>query len=193
MRNIQKVFIGIFLSGVLLGGIGTGIALGEFSSLSYGGKKIIGEENFVTKEMDFELPEDEKTVILAYQGYRENWKGSLVEDPSVPAGVIRFQVTYNENVIDPQIYFHEYEQEEISREEGVQETDEALEETSGELFLTTDYIGDDFQIFMENKDKILADLKQKTLSSYQVVYIKEVTVRVNPETKKYVHDNLSRY
>lgn len=193
MRNIQKVFIGIFLSGVLLGGIGTGIALGEFSSLSYGGKKIIGEENLVTKEMDFELPEEGKTVILAYQGYRENWKGSLVEDPSVPAGVIRFQVTYNENVIEPQIYFHEYEQEEISREEGVQETDEALEETSGELFLTTDYIGDDFQIFMENKDKILADLKQKTLSGYQVVYIKEVTVRVNPETKKYVHDNLSRY
>ena len=32
MRNVQKILIGVFVAGVVLGGIGTGIALEEFSS-----------------------------------------------------------------------------------------------------------------------------------------------------------------
>ena len=45
MRNIQKKLLGMFAGGVLLTGIGTGIALVEYSTLSYGGHKIIGEDN----------------------------------------------------------------------------------------------------------------------------------------------------
>ena len=41
MRNVQKVLTGIFLSGILIGGVGTGIAMVEYSSLVYGGEKLI--------------------------------------------------------------------------------------------------------------------------------------------------------
>ena len=292
MCNVQKALIGVFLTGVLLAGLGTGIALGEFSSLSYGGKVIIGEEDLVTKEMDFEMPMDGKTVILAYQGYQDNWKGNLIEDPAVPEGIIRFQVTYNEKVVDPYLYYNEYElealteerqealeatpgesleaesrepaeavsgevpgksteaakeisgesteaaeeisgestevEEEISKEsseaaeepagaapeaefgesvkaaaeepekesrEGAEGTDNENYESqepayAGELYLVMNYKRDEFQFFMENKDKVLEDLKNKSLSSYEIPYITEVIVRVNPETKDYVKDTL---
>ena len=114
MRNVQKVLIGIFLSGVLLSGIGTGIVVQEFSSLGYGGRKLIGTEDLVTKEMDFTLPMDGKTVILGYHGYGRDWEGSLVEDPSVPAGVVRYEVTYNERLIEPFLYYEEYNPENLA-------------------------------------------------------------------------------
>lgn len=239
MGNMQKILIGIFLSGVLLGGIGTGIAVGEFSSLSYGGRKRIGEENLVTREMDFSLPMDGKTVILGYHGYRDGWKGSLVEDSSVPAGIVRFEITYNEEVIEPSLEYIEYEEEPMQPEESWEENleeegsepgaeesqgfkepleaeseesqeellwDEETEEEQGEedeaekdgdskepvyggeLYLETRYKGNDFELFMENKDRILAELRQKTLSSYDIVYLTQITVRVNPETREYVKD-----
>ena len=46
---------------------------------------------------------------------------------------------------------------------------------------------------IKNKNKILEDLKQKSLSSYEIPHITEVTVRVNPGTKSCVRDNLFRY
>ncbi len=203
MRNVQKVLIGIFLSGVLLGGVGTGIAVAEFSSLNYGGRKTIGAENLVTKEMDFEIPTDGRTVILGYRGYRGGWEGNLVEDPSVPDGVVRYEVTYNERLIEPFLYYEEYEEEEMAEPD--QDLDELQEEETrtdeekkepvyaGELYLSARYKGSDFELFMENKDRILEELKQKNLSSYEIAYLTEITVKVNPETRAYVKDSFLAY
>ncbi len=35
MRRIHVILLGIFMTGVLLGGIGTGIAFGEYSTMEY--------------------------------------------------------------------------------------------------------------------------------------------------------------
>ena len=53
MRRIQKIMTGIFLGGVLLGGIGTGTAMVEYATLSYGGERLVGEEYLVTWTMIF--------------------------------------------------------------------------------------------------------------------------------------------
>ena len=58
MRKIQKILTGTFLTGVLLGGIGTGIAMAEYASMEYGGEKIIGEERLVTRNFDFNFQLD---------------------------------------------------------------------------------------------------------------------------------------
>ena len=275
MRNVQKVLIGIFLSGVLLGGIGTGIVVQEFSSLGYGGRKLIGTEDLVTKEMDFALPMDGKAVILGYHGYMRDWEGSLVEDTSVPAGIVRYEITYNERLIEPHLTYVEYEEDEQSEEpeemehieldrdepddgtgqgaEEILDSEEPLETAAeenqegesgeernqesqpregqsheeqnqpeqireeqnqegqpqegeaardsqkkepvygGELYLEARYKGNDFELFMENKDRILEELKQKKLSSYDIVYITQITIKVNHETKAYVKDLFFRY
>ena len=39
MRRLQKVLLGALGGGVLLCGIGTGVAITEFSSLSYAGER----------------------------------------------------------------------------------------------------------------------------------------------------------
>ena len=103
MRKVQKILTGVFLSGILLGGIGTGIALVEYSSLAYGGEKRIGEENLVTKELDYVFdPEKERINILG-----NYWTKSIEVDESVPTGTVRYEVTYNEKRVEPDLCFWE--------------------------------------------------------------------------------------
>ena len=49
---------------------------------------------------------------------------------------------------------------------------------------------DDFAVFMENKDRILEELKQGKVSSYNMAYVRDVKIKVNPETVPYIE---SRY
>ena len=197
MRNVQKILIGVFVAGVVLGGIGTGIALEEFSDLRYGGRTVVGEEHLVTRELDSHFPIEGKTLILGY-----NYNGSLkqeellVEDITVPVGTIRYEVTYNEQVVKPFLQFDEYEEEEV--EEEIWEEEETESEKNepvyaGILRLRASYIGDGFELFMENKDRILEELRQKKLSSYELAEITNLRIRVNPETMKYIEDGLSSY
>ena len=197
MRNVQKILIGVFVAGVVLGGIGTGIALEEFSDLRYGGRTVVGEEHLVTRELDFHFPIEGKTLILGY-----NYNGSLkqeellVEDITVPVRTIRYEVTYNEQVVKPFLQFDEYEEEEV--EEEIWEEEETESEKNepvyaGILRLRASYIGDGFELFMENKDRILEELRQKKLSSYELAEITNLRIRVNPETMKYIEDGLSSY
>ena len=43
-----------------------------------------------------------------------------------------------------------------------------------------------FEIFMENKDYFLEELKQRRISSYKEAYVTSITVKVNPQTRPYV-------
>lgn len=99
MRKVQKVLVGIFFGGVLLGGIGTGVALVEYSSLAYGGERMIGEEGLVTREIDYAfVPGEERISIVS--GY---WIDGVEVDDTVPEGIIRYEVTYNENTVEPSV------------------------------------------------------------------------------------------
>lgn len=197
MRNVQKILIGVFVAGVVLGGIGTGIALEEFSGLRYGGRTVVGEEHLVTRELDFHFPIEGKTLILGYNyNGRLKQEELLVEDITVPVGTIRYEVTYNEQVVKPFLQFDEYEEEEV--EEETWEEEETKSEKSepiyaGILRLRASYIGNGFELFMENKDRILEELRQKKLSSYELAEITNLRIRVNPETMKYIEDGLSSY
>ena len=97
-------------------------------------------------------------------------------------------------MVEPYLHYREYEEEEMTEKEQEEMSDTKAEDIIiGELYLTYDYKGNEFELFMENKNKILEDLKQKSLSSYEIPHITEVTVRVNPGTKSCVRDNLFRY
>lgn len=217
MRKTQKILIGLFLGGVLLGGVGTGVGLLEYSSFAYGGEKLLGEEHLVTENLDFSFDLDGQTLILG-GGYHvdDEVLRNLVADNTVPAGTVRYEVTYNQEELMPVLSFEEYEEPEDTTQEELEENPEDLEENTeeleenpeglepenpvseqipeskpvykGTLYLTARYQGgsSDFRLLMENKDQFLEDLKQKKISSYDVAHITDVKIKVNPATLPYL-------
>lgn len=212
MRKVQKLLIGAFAFGVLLAGVGTGIALVEYSSLRYGGEKILGEENLVTKTLEFELPDGQKELILqdSYDR-RRNCIVEVSEDSELPERLVQYEVTYNEKCVRPYLDFESLEisedeevaedQEGAENQEVTEDQDTAAEDQDsvegqdsaenqdsgiGTLRLGIEYFGNDFGMFMEHKDRILDELKQNTISTYQTNYVTKVVIKANPETMKVI-------
>ncbi|MCI8270223.1 MAG: hypothetical protein HFG55_11280 [Lachnospiraceae bacterium] len=203
MRKIQKILSVIFLGGILLGGIGTGVALVEYSSLAYAGERLLGEENLVTREMDYTfIPGEEEVTIV--DSYWEEEDCMIEADKEVPEGTIRYIITYNEKAVKPGLNF--WEDEEAEQElpaEGMEVEEageagaarepawEAVEEQQNRkktfLQLHIRYIDNDFAVIMTCKDEILRELKNKRIFNYDMAYVTELRIKVNPQTISYVH------
>ena len=209
MRKIQKILLGGFLAGVLICGVGAGTAIGEYSSLNYLGERTLGEEKLVTENFDYTFDPELGAIRLHPSWYGGRETAGIETDASVPENVIRYEITYLPETIEPELIFRprnveeslteESEPEETAAEETTAEEttaeesepeETAAEENAnlriqGDLLLETWYHGD-LGIWMEEKDQILADLKDGRIAGYQVPHIKEITIKVNPVTAPYV-------
>lgn len=209
MRKIQKILLGSFLTGVLICGVGAGTAIGEYSSLTYLGERTLGEEELVTENFDYTFDPELGAIRLHPSWYGGRETAGIETDASVPENVIRYEITYLPETIEPELIFRprnveeslteesepeETAEEETTAEETTAEESEpeetAAEENAnlriqGDLLLETWYHGD-LGIWMEAKDQILADLKDGRIAGYQVPHIKEITIKVNPVTAPYV-------
>lgn len=122
------------MAGVLLGGVGTGIALVEYSSLAYGGEKLIGEDSLVTKTLDFDFEPDGRTLEIREERYWRTGKEQEIEvDNTVPVGTVRFEVTYNQKTVTPGLAFQEYEEEAEAGSETIWEEQQDMEHEWEEL------------------------------------------------------------
>lgn len=234
MRKKRIVLAAVFLAGALLGGIGAGLTVVEWSSLEYGGQKLLGSEHLVTEDFDFKLKEDGSKIVLGPSYETNRWLEGVGEDPSVPEGVIRYRVTYNNTLITPRVEYTEYdraessdsqegeaepsdlqegseempdlqeEPEELSDQQEESEEISDLQEGSGEpeasapepvldgvIRLTQYFYGDEGPLLMENKDKILNDLKQGKISSYEIAKITGVKILINPATAPRVENRMN--
>lgn len=268
MRKLHIVLLGMFVVGVLLGGIGVGVTFVEYSGFEYGGKVYLGEENLVTKELDYKFTPSVNERIQLNYCYWGDWQQDtlIVQDESIPIGVIRYRVTYNENLANPSLMYwnvediqeqewedawkearqkadaegwtiekemmqqdnKEYEQSADLQEildEDAQETEAYAQTTISEALLDEDAqeteayaqttispaildeekeqkeqrrkvvvqlesnrFNDEFTLFMENKNKILEELKQKKITSYEIARITDVEILVNPQSMLYIDD-----
>ena len=119
----------------------------------------------MTKVLDFDFEPDGRILEVAGLRYWGTGVTQEIEiDNTVPVGTVRYEVTYNEKVVTPKLEFETYE----------------------DLRLVSEYHGDDFAILMENKDRMLEELRQGTISSYNVAYITEAKIKVNQETVPYI-------
>ena len=86
--NMNMIMTTIFLCGILLVGIGVGVAFGEYSALEYGGEKKIGTEKLeeITLEQEIATGKNAKKIIL-YNYYDSEYM--IKEDKKVPEGVVR--------------------------------------------------------------------------------------------------------
>lgn len=60
MSRLHKRLIVVFCLGVLLCGVGAGVAFTEFSALTYGGRQILGDPDMRTENFDVEFEAGEE-------------------------------------------------------------------------------------------------------------------------------------
>lgn len=128
MRKVQKILLGVFLGGVLLGGIGTGVAFLEYSSIAYAGERKVAQNSMVTENLDFPVDPNKGIVILEPVWYDDDQKAYLETDETVPEGIIRYRVTYNTKTIKPHLELRNYEEPEDEWEETGAEEDVMIDE-----------------------------------------------------------------
>lgn len=160
MSKLHKILIGVFCLGVLLCGLGTGLAFIEFTELSYGGMEYLGETDMRTENFDvaFEPVEEQYTVYGWYQ-----WGQRKVHtSEQVPENTVRFSVTYNASRMEPYVYLDE-------------------EEKSIGFQYNIDGRESETALILEARDIILQNLKAGRIVSLDTMGIEEVQVYVNPK------------
>lgn len=129
MRKIQKILLGSFLAGVLICGVGAGTAIGEYSSLNYLGERTLGEEKLVTENFDYTFDPELGAIRLHPSWYGGRETAGIETDASVPENMIRYEITYLPETIEPELIFRPRNVEESLTEESAPE-ETAEEETA---------------------------------------------------------------
>ena len=94
-KNIRMIMAGIFCAGVLMGGLGTGIAFAEISGFSYQSVET-PQENFKTESVTYIMPRETDKKIGIDRFYGGTFcKLECRED--IPRGQAEICITYNEN------------------------------------------------------------------------------------------------
>lgn len=183
MRKIIKISIAVICAGILLSGIGTGIAIAEYANLEYTGQHDLGEEYMKQESIDTVIMpvEGKKLMVLEYHR-----PADIVYDKSVPVNTIRYKVRYNPELVSVRVRYEEeeYEEEDYGDREALEE-----KRYQGSIRMDTYYFGSGFDLFMKNKDLILSELKQGKIGSYQVKDIENVEICMNPQMKDWVEVN----
>ncbi len=160
MSKLHKILIGVFCAGVLLCGLGMGVAFTEFSRLTYGERQYIGKTDMRTENFDvtYEPGEEKQEVTGWFSGWGQT---NVAADDSVPENTVRFKVTYNAERVMPGAYWNE---------------------ESGQIVLHCRWNGreDSVALLMEAKDLVLQNLKEGKIISLEVLEVEGVTVLVNP-------------
>ncbi len=160
MSRLHKRLVIIFCLGVLLCGVGTGVAFTEFGGLTYGGEQVLGDPDIRTENIDVEFGTGEDACKV----WSVNIRNYVVQvDNSVPKDTVRFCVTYNAERVEPFAYW--------SDKEGVV------------LSWCWKDCDDEMALMMEAKDVMLRNLKEGRLVSFDTPDMENVTVLVNAENE----------
>lgn len=152
----------VFFAGLLLMGVGGGVAFGEFSTFRYGGEKHLNGE-LTEVNLQKRLPEDVQNLTLSVRRFDLS-SVRLEPDSSLADNQISIQVLCQKDIITPYI---------------VEETDQP--ETVYALNYAFHNSDDGLSKFFQVKDILLEGLKNRVVYSYHDDYIMEVVVKAPPE------------
>lgn len=159
MRRIYKIIAGMLIVGVLVTGIGSGVAFAEYSTFEYGGEAFLEDSEYFIKTVEYKVPEEEDSINISSEYHL-----SLVEDEDIPKDMMKFVIHYVSDDKDV-----------------VPEIVQMQDEDKKDIYLNCDYQYNDFRNMMRMKDPILKDLKAHKISDYQYDGVKSVELHVNPE------------
>ena len=184
--NYRKIIVLILAIGILLCGLGTGVAISEYSSFEYLGQKNLGGDELKTdtfQETLYRGKNGNGEVYIHSYGLGEE-KISLETSKKVPKDQIQFVVEYNPNNV-----------QDIHIDKGdSSEYNEYAEDAEypQEIEYVTYYLSpvmsehDQFGMMMSYKDEILENLKEKRFYEYDYKTIQSVRVVVHPSNKDVV-------
>lgn len=178
-KKFYKVMLGLLAGGVLLSGIGVGIAFGEYSSFTYGGEKSLKGSKVVTATCEYKIEKTEEAdnetakegeesdtekEAINVELFLIHWAVDyeVIQDESVPEDTLQFKAFYltDSKAPSPRVW----------------------EDDDKTICFSDGYEYNDVREFMRVKDVLLSDIKQHQLSSYEMDGVKKVEVRVNPNT-----------
>ena len=167
-NSYRKILLAVLVTGVLLCGIGTGIAISEYSSFEYLGEKEIGGDTVQTDTFEETL----------YRGENDDTKVN-VQSYGSDGQKMTLETSKTDIHIDKEEYM---EYDDYTAEHG----------TPPNCLYITYYVNpvtvdqNEFTSFMNYKDEILQNLKEKRFYNYTYQTIQSVKVVVNPENKDVV-------
>lgn len=177
MRKIQKILLGSFLSGVLICGVGAGTAIGEYSSLTYLGERTLGEEKLVTENFDYTFDPELGAIRLHPSWYGGRETAEVQTDDSVPENVIRYEITYLPETIEPELIFRPGKAEEIFSEEIVAEESETeaaeAEESEAEAAVIEEVVAEESEAEAAVTEETVAEESETEAAEAEAVETEE--------------------
>lgn len=163
-KTFRLTMLGVLCAGLLLIGVGAGVAFAEFSDFTYGGQRTLNQAAEQTQTLTVPLPAEGATYIQAAVGpYAVPlWEAGRIETrESVETGTAEISLRFKGVDVKPSYW---YEDAEGSQEINIYWKDHGREAA----------------LFMAYKDQLLEDLMNRRLSDYIPVELTEMVVYVNP-------------
>lgn len=174
MKKFRISMIVLLLAGVLMAGIGTGAAFAELSDVEYNGTVWLGTDETEEMKLVYEMQDSGVDQIYCYTGMSMREEAQIIENRKVPMNEVWFEVEYDPAYGEPMLESY-----------GAYETGEYLREDIHIWTYGRSY--DEFELFMEIKDQILEELKEKKISSYRFAPVMGVKAYVHPLNRDKVH------
>lgn len=177
MRNRNKWLLGVFAAGLLLTGVGAGIAFAEWSGLAYGGVYTadIGETENVTITQKVELADGQPLMVNNLPEERE-----ILVDKSLPAGTIAFDLIYDAEAKSPELHYFPAKWNEEQKD-------------PDNLILSCYYTGSELRWLMAGKDVVLQNLREGKLVEYRMPEaVRSAKIRVAPDLGERLIDSYGR-
>lgn len=176
LKNLRAILVGLLCVGLLLIGIGVGVAFGEFSRFTYGGRAQL--DGMVSRTFSGSLVlEEGETLhipfVYASYGIYDAYQNIPIHgvqyqtDTSIPQGQVRVDVEYRSV----------YSAVQLSRYylgNAEKNPDRTL------TLYTCLQFGSPLALLMAYKDQALEDIRQHRLSDYDEILIDRVVFTVNP-------------
>jgi len=150
------LFVGL-LGGILITGLGSGIAFAEYMSFEYDESSHAREAAHEVEEFTYEMQEGERICVPASRMHL---------DETLAEGIVRVEVEYDSQTMTVAHNVYSPSQNYA---------------TCIEVY--SENVIDEFEVFMANKDVVLQGLKEGKLVAVGGDYYFDVSVMVNPADK----------
>ncbi|MBQ3111637.1 MAG: hypothetical protein IJC70_02055 [Firmicutes bacterium] len=158
----RKLLVIVFLAGLLLVGLGCGVAFAQYSQFEYVGERQIGAEELTQVTLTEQLQHDGDILINTWASLEK----AVQADASVAKDVICVDVAYNDQWVT--LY-------------GLQKGHWNAEDCDDFWLGWGDEAGNELNMLFAVRDAVLADLKEHQIGSYNVTDIDKIVVRVHPD------------